>query len=104
MSEPVGWAELHEAARGGHRKNTQASKTTIGMRMGHLSAFFNRIIEWDYPDAPAPITGWSAARSGDAGPEGDAGRQCSPPIGRSRFDRITLRELPRFRAAGSCLS
>jgi len=41
------------AARGGYRKNTQLSKTTIGMRMGHLSAFFNRIIEWDYPDAPA---------------------------------------------------
>lgn len=41
------------AARPGYRKNTQLSKTTIGMRMGHLSAFFNRIIEWDYPDAPA---------------------------------------------------
>jgi integrase len=41
------------AGRGGYRKNTQVSKTTIGMRMGHLSAFFNRIIEWDYPDAPA---------------------------------------------------
>ncbi len=40
------------AARAGYRKNTQVSKTTIGMRMGHLSAFFNRIIEWDYPDAP----------------------------------------------------
>jgi integrase len=39
--------------RAGYRKNTQMSKTTIGMRMGHLSAFFNRIIEWDYPDAPA---------------------------------------------------
>jgi len=41
------------AARGGYRKNTQVSKTTIGMRVGHLSAFFNRIIEWGYPDAPA---------------------------------------------------
>lgn len=41
------------AARGGYRKNTQLSKTTIGMRMGHLSAFFHRIIEWDYPDVPA---------------------------------------------------
>ena len=40
------------AARGGYRKNTQLSKTTIGMRMGHLSAFFHRIIEWDYSDAP----------------------------------------------------
>jgi integrase len=41
------------AGRGGYRKNTQVSKTTIGMRMGHLSAFFNRTIEWDYPDVPA---------------------------------------------------
>ncbi len=41
------------AARGGYRKNSQVSKTTIGMRIGHLLAFFSRIIEWDYPDAPA---------------------------------------------------
>jgi site-specific recombinase XerD len=41
------------AARGGYRKNTQISKTTIGMRMCHLGAFFRRIIEWDYPDAPS---------------------------------------------------
>ena len=41
------------AARGGYRNNSQVSKTTIGMRMGHLSAFFHRIIEWDYPDVPA---------------------------------------------------
>ena len=40
------------AGRGGYRKNTQISKTTIGMRMCHLGAFFRRIIEWDYPDAP----------------------------------------------------
>ena len=45
------------AGRGGYRKNTHVSKTTIGMRMGHLSAFFGRIIEWDYPDIPrrAPV-------------------------------------------------
>jgi integrase len=41
------------AGRGGYRKNTQISKTTIGMRMCHLGAFFRRIIEWEYPDAPA---------------------------------------------------
>ena len=45
------------AARPGYRKKTNLSKTTIGMRMGHLSAFYQRIIEWDYPDAPkrAPV-------------------------------------------------
>ena len=41
------------AARPGYRGITTVSKTTIGMRMGHLRAFFTRIIEWDYPDAPA---------------------------------------------------
>ncbi|MEJ7902071.1 MAG: tyrosine-type recombinase/integrase [Thermomicrobiales bacterium] len=45
------------AARPGYRKNTSLSKTTIGMRMGHLSAFYQRIIEWQYPDTPkrAPV-------------------------------------------------
>ena len=45
------------AARPGYRKNTSLSKTTIGMRMGHLSAFYQRIIEWEYPDTPkrAPV-------------------------------------------------
>ena len=38
------------AGRGGYRK--KISRTTIGMRMGHLGAFFRRIIEWDYPHAP----------------------------------------------------
>lgn len=40
------------AGRGGYRKNSTISKTTIGMRMCHLGAFFRRIIEWGYPDAP----------------------------------------------------
>ncbi len=93
MPEPVGRAELREAARGGYRKNTQASKTTIGMRMGHLSAFFNRIIEWDYPAAPARppvfasdrpikvrphhVTRIAAVRPGRACPSPDA--HSSPP-------------------------
>jgi integrase len=29
------------------------SKTTLGMRMGHLRTFFTRITEWGYDDAPA---------------------------------------------------
>jgi integrase len=41
------------AARPGYRGITTLSKTTIGMRVGHLRAFFERIIEWGYPDAPA---------------------------------------------------
>jgi integrase len=50
------------AARGGYRRNTQLSKTTIGMRMGHLSAFFHRIIEWDYPDTPTRSPVFSSDR------------------------------------------
>jgi site-specific recombinase XerD len=38
--------------RGGYRKNSTISNTTIAMRMCHLGAFFRRIIEWGYPDAP----------------------------------------------------
>ncbi len=41
------------AGRGGYRKNSTISNTTIGMRMCHLGAFFRRIIEWGYPDIPA---------------------------------------------------
>ncbi|EEN86468.1 tyrosine-type recombinase/integrase [Rhodococcus qingshengii] len=50
------------AARPGYRKNTNLSKTTIGMRMGHLSAFYQRIIEWDYPDIPARAPVYSSDR------------------------------------------
>lgn len=31
------------------------TKTTLSMRMGHLSTFFTRIIEWDYDDAPTRV-------------------------------------------------
>ena len=31
------------------------SKTTIGMRLGHLHAFFHRINTWGYDDAPSRI-------------------------------------------------
>jgi integrase len=40
------------ADRPGYRRRGTLSKTTIGMRMGHLRIFFERIIEWDYDDAP----------------------------------------------------
>ena len=38
--------------RGGYKTNKTLSKTTIGMRLGHLHACFQRIIAWDYEDAP----------------------------------------------------
>lgn len=31
------------------------TKTTLGMRMGHLYSFFTRIIEWHYDDSPARV-------------------------------------------------
>lgn len=40
-------------ARPGYRSRREPAKTTIGMRMSHLRCFFDRIIEWDYPDVPA---------------------------------------------------
>ena len=39
-------------ARPGYRKQTTLSKTTLGMRMGHLRVFFERIAEWGYDDVP----------------------------------------------------
>ncbi len=44
--------KLWMAARPGYRRSQTLSKTTIGMRMGNLRIFFERIIEWDYDDAP----------------------------------------------------
>ncbi|HET7475853.1 MAG TPA: site-specific integrase [Dermatophilaceae bacterium] len=42
------------ADRPGYR-GKPLTKTTLGMRMGHLSTFFTRIIEWDYDDAPTRV-------------------------------------------------
>lgn len=42
------------AARPGYR-GKPLSKTTLGMRMGHLRSFFTRIIEWGYDDVPARV-------------------------------------------------
>ncbi|WP_313624380.1 tyrosine-type recombinase/integrase [Microbacterium sp.] len=38
------------------------SKTTLGMRLGHLHTFFTRIIEWDYNDVPARIPVYASDR------------------------------------------
>jgi len=40
-------------ARTGYRGRTSSSATTIGMRLGNVRTFFDRIIEWDWADAPA---------------------------------------------------
>jgi integrase len=50
------------AARPGYRKQNTLSKTTLGMRMGHLRAFFERIAEWDYPDVPPRIPVFASDR------------------------------------------
>ena len=39
-------------ARPGYRGQRQPAKTTLGMRIGHLRGFFDRVIEWGYPDVP----------------------------------------------------
>ena len=45
----------HIGVRGGYKTNATLSKTTIGMRLGHLHAFFHRINTWGYDDAPSRI-------------------------------------------------
>ena len=53
------------SARPGYRKTgsdgrpSRLSKTTLGMRLGHLRAFFSRIIEWGYDDVPTRIPVYS---------------------------------------------
>jgi integrase len=41
------------SARPGYRGSSSPAKTTTGMRVSHLRGFFDRIIEWEYEDAPA---------------------------------------------------
>ncbi|MGV9714339.1 tyrosine-type recombinase/integrase [Gordonia sp. NPDC003424] len=50
-----------QAARDGYR-GKPLSKTTLGMRIGHLHTFFTRIIEWDYDDTPARIPVYASDR------------------------------------------
>ena len=40
------------ANRPGYRGHPAPAPTTIGMRLGNVRAFLDRIIEWDWPDAP----------------------------------------------------
>lgn len=48
--------------RPGYRGKPGLSKTTLGMRMGHLRSFFTRIIEWDYDDVPARVPVYATDR------------------------------------------
>lgn len=50
------------ADRPGYRGKVGLSKTTLGMRMGHLRSFFTRIIEWDYDDVPARVPVYASDR------------------------------------------
>ena len=45
-------------SKSGYRGNSGPAKTTIGMRLGQLRGFFDRIIEWDYADAPTAQPGF----------------------------------------------
>lgn len=49
------------ATRPGYR-GRPLSKTTLGMRIGHLHTFFTRIIEWGYDDVPARIPVYASDR------------------------------------------
>lgn len=44
------------------RHGKPLSKTTLGMRIGHLHTFFTRITEWDYDDVPARIPVFASDR------------------------------------------
>src|SRR5690606_4637750 len=50
------------AQRPGYRGKSGLSKTTLGMRMGHLRSFFTRIIEWDYDDVPVRVPVYATDR------------------------------------------
>ena len=45
--------KLWLVARPGVKLNTAATKNTVRQRLGTIRTFFDRIIEWDWPDAPA---------------------------------------------------
>ncbi len=50
------------AARPGYRGRSTVSQTTVGMRMGQLRCFFERITEWGYHDAPARVPVYACDR------------------------------------------
>ena len=50
------------AARPGYRGRPAVSNTTIGMRMGQLRGFFERIAEWGYDDAPPRVPVYACDR------------------------------------------
>ena len=61
--EVIGFAQVNRdvvehyklwlVARPGWKVNTSATKNTVRQRLGTIRTFFDRIIEWDWADAPA---------------------------------------------------
>ena len=49
---PRGGSKTFLTSKSGYRGKHWPAKRRHGMRLGHLRGFFDRIIEWDYPDAP----------------------------------------------------
>ena len=47
--------KLALAARPGKRGNTKVSNQTIRHNLGMVRTFFERVIDWDYPDAPRRV-------------------------------------------------
>ena len=47
--------KLALAARPGRRGNTKVSNQTIRHNLGMVRTFFERVIDWDYPDAPRRV-------------------------------------------------
>jgi len=43
----------HLVSRPGQKSDTTATANTVRQRLGCVRTFFDRIIEWDWPDAPA---------------------------------------------------
>jgi len=43
----------HLVSRPGQKSDTSATANTVRQRLGCVRTFFDRIIEWDWPDAPA---------------------------------------------------
>jgi integrase len=55
-------AYKHQLATRPGKHGKPLSKTTLGMRVGHLHTFFTRIIEWDYDDVPARVPVYASDR------------------------------------------
>ena len=90
------------AARPGYRGSRSPAATTIGMRLGHLRCFFDRIIEWGYDDAPAATPSSPATSRSATGrcPASSTTPTLPPLLAAARqlpslFDRVAVEVLAR---------